>query len=174
MSPRRRSDPGKDVRLERLQNILGMAFVAIGLPVRMPLARHFLEGPARRLSLGARVDTVRQYASRLQMASAGVGETHIRVYPERQGLLLAGVAVVVAPAAAAGRNAQRACALGFTCVFFSFRDGLEPSENVNWRRERDSNPRRAFDPYTLSRGAPSTTRPSLRIRFIRTGPGTAS
>ena len=138
MSPRRRSDPGKDVRLERLQNILGMAFVAIGLPVRMPLARHFLEGPARRLSLGARVDTVRQYASRLQMASAGVGETHIRVYPERQGLLLAGVAVVVAPAAAAGRNAQRACTLGFTCVFFSFRDGLEPSENVNWRRERES------------------------------------
>ena len=33
----------------------------------------------------------------------------------------------------------------------------------NWRRERDSNPRRAFDPYTLSRGAPSTTRPSLRL-----------
>src|ERR1700733_11495125 len=33
----------------------------------------------------------------------------------------------------------------------------------NWRRERDSNPRRAFDPYTLSRGAPSTTRPSLRV-----------
>src|SRR6266478_680939 len=32
-----------------------------------------------------------------------------------------------------------------------------------WRRERDSNPRRAFDPYTLSRGAPSTTRPSLRL-----------
>src|SRR5262249_44980539 len=31
-----------------------------------------------------------------------------------------------------------------------------------WRRERDSNPRRAFDPYALSRGAPSTTRPSLR------------
>ena len=33
-----------------------------------------------------------------------------------------------------------------------------------WRRERDSNPRRAYDPYTLSRGAPSTTRPSLRCR----------
>ena len=32
-----------------------------------------------------------------------------------------------------------------------------------WRRERDSNPRRAFDPYALSRGAPSTTRPSLRL-----------
>src|SRR6185312_6513030 len=32
-----------------------------------------------------------------------------------------------------------------------------------WRTERDSNPRRAFDPYTLSRGAPSTTRPSVRV-----------
>ena len=31
-----------------------------------------------------------------------------------------------------------------------------------WRRVRDSNPRWAFDPYTLSRGAPSTTRPTLR------------
>ena len=30
-----------------------------------------------------------------------------------------------------------------------------------WRRERDSNPRWDFVPYTLSRGAPSTTRPSL-------------
>ncbi len=35
---------------------------------------------------------------------------------------------------------------------------------AKWRRERDSNPRWAFDPYTLSRGAPSTTRPSLRGR----------
>ena len=31
-----------------------------------------------------------------------------------------------------------------------------------WRRERDSNPRYAFDVYTLSRRAPSTARPSLR------------
>ena|GEM_PF-2442847 len=35
-------------------------------------------------------------------------------------------------------------------------------DGLGWRRERDSNPRRAFGPYTLSRGAPSTTRPSLR------------
>jgi len=35
-------------------------------------------------------------------------------------------------------------------------------QKIDWRRERDSNPRRAFDPYALSRGAPSTTRPSLR------------
>ena len=41
-------------------------------------------------------------------------------------------------------------------------DGAECVSACNWRRERDSNPRRAFDPYTLSRGAPSTTRPSLR------------
>ena len=41
-----------------------------------------------------------------------------------------------------------------------------------WRRERDSNPRWAFDPYSLSRGAPSTTRPSLQnwSQRIR-GPG---
>jgi hypothetical protein len=32
-----------------------------------------------------------------------------------------------------------------------------------WRRERDSNPRWAFGPYSLSRGAPSATRPSLHI-----------
>ncbi len=31
-----------------------------------------------------------------------------------------------------------------------------------WRRGRDSNPRWAFDPYALSRGAPSTTRPPLQ------------
>ncbi len=36
-----------------------------------------------------------------------------------------------------------------------------------WRRERDSNPRWAFDPYALSRGAPSTTRPSLRSKKSR-------
>jgi hypothetical protein len=39
----------------------------------------------------------------------------------------------------------------------------EEGAQTSWRRERDSNPRRAFDPYTLSRGAPSTTRPSLRL-----------
>ena len=31
-----------------------------------------------------------------------------------------------------------------------------------WRRGWDSNPREAFDLYSLSRGAPSTTRPPLR------------
>jgi hypothetical protein len=36
-----------------------------------------------------------------------------------------------------------------------------------WRRERDSNPRWAFNPYSLSRGAPSATRPSLRGGCLR-------
>ena len=34
---------------------------------------------------------------------------------------------------------------------------------IVWRRERDSNPRRAINPYSLSRGALSTTQPSLRL-----------
>ena len=45
---------------------------------------------------------------------------------------------------------------------------------VFWRRERDSNPRRAFNPYSLSRGALSTTQPSLRnSRFFESGAGSA-
>ncbi len=38
-----------------------------------------------------------------------------------------------------------------------------------WRREWDSNPRWALDPYTLSRRAPSTARPSLLIRSHTSG-----
>jgi hypothetical protein len=46
---------------------------------------------------------------------------------------------------------------------------IRAHENLcrSWRRGRDSNPRRAFDPYALSRGAPSTTRPPLRIKTMR-------
>ena len=62
-------------------------------------------------------------------------------------------------------------------VGLSKRDRMMQPALRNWRRERDSNPRRAFDPYTLSRGAPSTTRPSLRAgsqergRIKRAPPG---
>ena len=35
-----------------------------------------------------------------------------------------------------------------------------------WRRRRDSNPRYAINVYSLSRGAPSATRPLLQILFI--------
>ena len=40
---------------------------------------------------------------------------------------------------------------------------LVPISVPNWRRRRDSNPRYAFGVYSLSRRAPSTTRPRLRI-----------
>ncbi len=36
------------------------------------------------------------------------------------------------------------------------------NKNADWRRGRDSNPRGAFDPYTLSRRAPSTARTPLQ------------
>jgi hypothetical protein len=50
--------------------------------------------------------------------------------------------------------------------------GRLPGRPVSdWRRERDSNPRWAFDPYALSRGAPSTTRPSLRGSSLRSPEG---
>ncbi len=41
--------------------------------------------------------------------------------------------------------------------------GGVPSFVPKWRSRRDSNPRYAFDVYTLSRRAPSTTRPLLRL-----------
>ena len=49
-------------------------------------------------------------------------------------------------------------------------DGVETAANgvrtfvSGWRRGRDSNPRDAFGAYSLSRGAPSTTRPPLHRR----------
>src|SRR5262249_49164786 len=51
-----------------------------------------------------------------------------------------------------------------SCVVTSGPRWVNFFASTNWRRERDSNPRRAFDPYTLSMGAPSTTRPSLRFK----------
>jgi hypothetical protein len=53
-----------------------------------------------------------------------------------------------------------------TKIKTSEEDEAPSSEVFTWRRGRDSNPRRAFDPYALSRGAPSTTRPPLRIKTI--------
>ena len=64
-----------------------------------------------------------------------------------------------------GRRGRRAAARE---PWFTGRVGCDshgvgpPGYGGNWRRERDSNPRWAFGPYALSRGAPSTTRPSLR------------
>ena len=46
------------------------------------------------------------------------------------------------------------------------RQAAPPRAVFSWRSGWDSNPRRAFDPYTLSRRAPSTTRPPLRRRAV--------
>ena len=43
----------------------------------------------------------------------------------------------------------------------------DPIKTARWRSGRDSNPRYAFDVYSLSRRAPSTTRPPLRIAWKR-------
>jgi hypothetical protein len=67
------------------------------------------------------------------------------------------------PAAHAGGSSGR-CTKSFTYVSRAL--GYGASAHL-WRRGRDSNPRRAFDPYALSRGAPSTTRPPLRISLKR-------
>ena len=102
-------------------------------------------------------------------------QRNVRIDPERHRLLLAGEPVVVSPVAALVGAIRRyrpppsemlpgpAQRLHILNRRFRERSGSSSSETSNWRRERDSNPRRAFDPYTLSRGAPSTTRPSLRL-----------
>src|SRR5258707_15796345 len=66
----------------------------------------------------------------------------------------------VAPLLAASGAARRAFTPLPRCRS-KLDDNDENSTNA-WRRGRDSNPRWAFDPYALSRGAPSTTRPPLR------------
>jgi hypothetical protein len=42
-------------------------------------------------------------------------------------------------------------------------DYYQELTEYKWRRGRDSNPRRAFNPYSLSRGALSTTQPPLQV-----------
>src|SRR5690606_28189340 len=44
------------------------------------------------------------------------------------------------------------------------------SPAAKWRSGRDSNPRYGFAVYSLSRRAPSTTRPPLRMPWMRAGP----
>ena len=44
--------------------------------------------------------------------------------------------------------------------------GLAESLFYWWRRRRDSNPRYAINVYSLSRGAPSATRPLLRVASL--------
>ncbi len=46
----------------------------------------------------------------------------------------------------------------------------EMKEDSNWRRGRDSNPRDAINAYTLSKRAPSATRPPIRLIFYTVTP----
>ena len=92
------------------------------------------------------------------------------------------------PFAAAGVLANEKALLSQCCFFV--RKDLSPASGRRFsankkgdafaspfclRRDRDSNPRSAFGAYTLSRRAPSTTRPSLpenraaKVRKIATG-----
>jgi hypothetical protein len=56
--------------------------------------------------------------------------------------------------------------LSGACCHFSRRANHAPVYR-NWRRERDSNPRWAFDPYSLSRGAPSTDSAISPVQSVR-------
>ena len=74
------------------------------------------------------------------------------------------------PFAEATGDTPTAKSASFACPPFG---GLPPeAEGVGWRRGRDSNPRGPFGAYSLSRGAPSTTRPPLRGRWIKKSRGT--
>ena len=93
---------------------------------------------------------------------------------EREGLTRAILALALRARFARPKSLQRFCRTPFSISRVRIpaslpRGQLIPTdENLPsvWRRGRDSNPRRAFDPYALSRGAPSTTRPPLRIMTI--------
>ena len=57
------------------------------------------------------------------------------------------------------------CAGGYAVVLFSAAQVAchpKPVKGVGWRTGWDSNPRTAINRYTLSRRAPSTTRPPVR------------
>ncbi len=73
------------------------------------------------------------------------------------------------------RLRARDCAVGAARVELASHPMLARPENekgpdgplfIFWRRERDSNPRYAINVYSLSRGALSTTQPSLRNFFL--------
>src|SRR3546814_6017275 len=58
---------------------------------------------------------------------------------------------------------MRAKNVGFTGENANRADEHEPQRRRFWRSGRDSNPRYGFAVYSLSRRAPSTTRPPLRM-----------
>src|SRR5262249_23248142 len=58
---------------------------------------------------------------------------------------------------------------GFARLLATYYSSI-PITWTRWRSGRDSNPRYAFDVYSLSRRAPSTTRPPLRMLWTGEAP----
>lgn len=109
------------------------------MAVTPTVLRKFAATARRRLRQeggGYRRDHLRAFAQRVE-----VGEGHVRIVGSKGELLRA------LTSASSGQSA-----------------GISvPTLGLKWRSGRDSNPRYAFDVYSLSRRAPSTTRPPLRI-----------
>jgi site-specific DNA recombinase len=100
--------------------------------------RRFASRARQRLRLdggGYRRDHLRALAQRVEVA-----ETEVRIMGSKSRLLQDAL-----------RRFRRE--IGVNSV---------PTQGLKWRRGWDSNPREPFEPYSLSRGAPSTTRPPLR------------
>jgi site-specific DNA recombinase len=108
--------------------------------------RRFADVARQRIRLdggGYRRDHLRAFAQRVE-----VGETEVRIMGSK-GELLRTLAAV---------SSGKSAAIGV------------PSLGLKWRSGRDSNPRYAFDVYSLSRRAPSTTRPPLRMSWTGASP----
>ncbi|CAN5232014.1 recombinase family protein [soil metagenome] len=103
--------------------------------------RRFADVARQRIRIdggGYRRDHLRAFAQRVE-----VGEAEVRIMGSK-GELLRTLAAV---------SSGKSAAIGV------------PSLGLKWRSGRDSNPGWAFDPYSLSRRAPSTTRPPLRMHW---------
>ena len=96
---------------------------------------------------------------------AAVTSTRVGCDVSRPGQTIRTFAFVTRAGAGDGRGSTSARAghrrpvVGSDCGY-CFRKWLRLDNS--WRRERDSNPRWGISPYSLSRGAPSAARPSLR------------
>lgn len=100
--------------------------------------RRFADVARQRIRIdggGYRRDHLRAFAQRVE-----VGEAEVRIMGSKGELLRTLTAV----------SGGKSAGIGV------------PSLGLKWRSGRDSNPRYAFDVYSLSRRAPSTTRPPLR------------
>lgn len=109
------------------------------MAVTPAVLRKFAATARRRLRQdggGYRRDHLRAFAQRVE-----VGEGHVRIMGSKGELLRALTSV----------SSGKSAGIGV------------PTLGLKWRSGRDSNPRYGFAVYSLSRRAPSTTRPPLRM-----------